>query len=506
MTGSLRKEREKPARCGASLAVRELTSVLPIVAGRVIYPLHERLLRRPTFAFARELERSQWLSPNDIRALQRRKLRALLRHARDNVPFYRRRFDDAGIDRDGDDPLEILRRLPLLDKTEIRASLGDMLWHQAPGGLFQTSTGGSTGEPLILYVDRRRQACDQAARIRSHRWFGARPGDRELYLWGSPIEKQRSEGVKRLRDALFNQRLLDAFNMSPERMDAYLDEWDRFQPVSLFGYPSSIVLLVDHARSRGRRLDTRCLRAVFVTGEVCCPRDREKIAAYFEVPVADGYGSRDAGFIAHECPEGRLHVTAENVLVEIVDDHRPVASGGQTSRPRVRRRDQDGSVREGPCGEIVITHLDAYAMPLIRYRTGDMGRLLPGRCSCGRGLPLMDVVQGRTTDFLYLPDGNTRHALSIIYPLRETPGVSRFRVVQHDDYSVVIEVVCDDRIARVTPEAVARRVRPVIGEHVPLDVRLVERIDPMASGKHRYVISHARPAIRGGQQQENVRA
>lgn len=496
MTGSLRKEREKPARCGASLAVRELTSVLPIVAGRVIYPLHERLLRRPTFAFARELERSQWLSPDDIRALQRRKLRALLRHARQNVPFYRRRFDDAGIDGDGDDPMKILQRLPLLDKTGIRASLGDMLWHQAPGGLFQTSTGGSTGEPLILYVDRRRQACDQAARIRSHRWFGARPGDRELYLWGSPIEKRRSEDVKRLRDALFNQRLLDAFNMSPERMDAYLDEWDRFQPVSLFGYPSSIVLLVDHARSRGRRLDTRRLRAVFVTGEVCDPRDREKIAAYFEVPVADGYGSRDAGFIAHECPEGRLHVTAENVLVEIVDDHRPVASGGQTSRPN----------REGPRGEIVITHLDAYAMPLIRYRTGDVGRLLPGRCSCGRGLPLMDVVQGRTTDFLYLPDGNTRHALSIIYPLRETPGVSRFRVVQHDDYSVVIEVVCDDRIARVTPEAVARRVRPVIGEHVRLDVRFVERIDPMASGKHRYVISHARPAIRGGQQQENVRA
>jgi phenylacetate-CoA ligase len=239
---------------------------------------------------------------------------------------------------------------------------------------------------------------------------------------------------------------------------------------------------------------------------VCYPRDREKIAAYFEVPVADGYGSRDAGFIAHECPEGRLHVTAENVLVEIVDDHRPVAAGGQTSRPRVRRPDRGGRVREGPRGEIVITHLDAYAMPLIRYRTGDVGRLLPGRCSCGRGLPLMDVVQGRTTDFLYLPDGNTRHALSIIYPLRETPGVSRFRVVQHRDYAVVIEVVCDDRIARVTPESVARRVRPVIGESVPLDVRLVERIDPMASGKHRYVISHAQPAIRGDPQGEGVRA
>jgi len=468
--------------------------VLRIVAGRVIYPLHERLLRRRTFAYERGLERSQWASPNEIRELQRRKLRALLRHAYDHIPFYRRRFRDAGIDTNFPDPLEALRRLPLLAKADIRASLSDMLWHDVPGGLFQTNTGGSTGEPLILYVDRRRQGYDQAARIRTHRWFGVRPGDRELYLWGSPIEKQRSAGVKRLRDALFNQRLLDAFNMATERMDAYLDEWDRFRPVCLFGYPSSIAMLVDHARSRGRRLNTRRLRAVFVTGEMCYPQDREKIAAYFGVPVADGYGSRDAGFIGHQCPQGRMHLTAENVFVEIIEKDQPVEVEDDTSRPK----------REGPCGEIVVTHLDAYGMPLIRYRTGDLGRLSPGRCCCGRGLPLMDLVKGRTTDFLYLPDGNVRHALSIIYPLRETPGISRFRVVQNDDYAVVIEVVCDERVARITAQSVSQRVRPVIGEQVPLEVRFVDRIDPAASGKHRYVISHARPATQPGSPPERV--
>ena len=110
----------------------------------------------------------------------------------------------------------------------------------------------------------------------------------------------------------------------------------------------------------------------------------------------------------------------------------------------------------------------------------------------------MDLVEGRTTDFLYLPDGNVRHALSIIYPLRETPGISRFRVVQNDDYAVVIEVVCDDRATRITPQSISQSVRPVIGEHVPLEVRFVDRIDPAASGKHRYVVSHARPAMQPG--------
>jgi len=455
----------------------ELRVVLRFAAGSLLFPLHERLLSRRTFAYARELESSQWLSPNDIHTLQRHKLRAVLHHSLENIPFYRRRFREAGVDENLSDIEAALHRIPMLDKSDIRESLDDMLWHDAPGGLFQTSTSGSTGEPLILYVDRRRQAYDQAARIRTHRWFDVRPGDRELYLWGSPIEKQRSSSVKRWRDALFNQRLVDAFNMSADRMDRYLDEWDRFRPDCLFGYPSSIALLVDHARSRGRRLDTRRLRAVFVTGEVCIPNDREKIADYFKVPVADGYGSRDAGFIAHQCSQGRMHVTAENVFVEIVENDRPVAVGEY--------------------GEIVVTHLDAYGMPLIRYRTGDHGRLLAGRCCCGRGLPLMDVVEGRATDFLYLPDGNVRHALSIIYPLREMPGISRFRVVQKDDYAVVVEIVCDNRVARVTPQSVRQRIRPVVGEQVSLDICFVDHIDPVASGKHRYVISHAGPAKAG---------
>ncbi len=454
------------------------------VVRRLAYPAHEALVRRSTFRFWRGLECSQWDSPVDLRATAARKLGDLFRHARDNIPFYRRRFEQAGLPDDPRDPSQALRDLPPLSKDEIRSSLGAMLWHSCPDGWFESNTGGSTGEPLTFYLDRRRQAFDQAARMRSHRWFGVQPGDRELYLWGSPIERQRRDTIKRLRDGFLNQRLLDAFNMSAATMDRYLDDWDRFRPVCLFGYPSSIARFVEHAAARKRRLSTSELRAVFVTGEVCLAEDRRLICEYFGVPVADGYGSRDAGFIAHQCPQGRMHVTAENVIVEILVEGRPAPPGGS--------------------GEIVVTHLDAYAMPLIRYRTGDIGRLVPGRCPCGRGLPLMDVVQGRVTDFLYLPDGNVRHALSIIYPLRELPGIRQFRVVQEPDFSIRVEVVCDDRAARITADAVARRVRPVMGDGIHIGVDLVDEIAPSASGKHRYVISHAKPATantRGGEVQ-----
>ncbi len=436
----------------------------------MILPVHERLVGRTTLADARSLEWSQWAAPDDLLGLQERKLRELLIHAHDRIPFYRRRLQDVGADPRRDDPRTVLARLPFLTKDEIRESRDELIWRDAPGGLFSHNTGGSSGEPLMFVIDRRRQGYDQAARIRTHRWFGVRQGDRELLLWGSPIERRNTDAIKSVRDFLLNQRLLDAFNMSPSRMDEFITRWNRFRPHALFGYPSSIAFFAEHIRARSAAIDTGNLRAVFVTGETLLPPDRELIASLFGVPVADCYGSREAGFIAHQCPLGAMHVTAENVIVEIADGLR-VLPIGET-------------------GEIVVTHLDAYAMPFIRYRTGDMGRLLPGRCSCGRGLPLMDVVAGRKTDFLHLPDGTVKHALSIIYPLRETPGVRRFRVTQHEDFAVTVDVVVDERIARITAESIRGRVRPVLGDQARIAVNLVDRIDEAASGKFRYVVSH----------------
>jgi phenylacetate-CoA ligase len=450
----------------------------------MVCPLHELLLRRPTFARLRELEWSQWTAPADLHTAQQHRLAALLRHAGSRTEFYRRRFFETGLnpaDIRPESARQALSALPLLDKATIRVHRDEMRWPGAPGGLFAQDTGGSTGEPLRFFFDRRRQACDQAARIRTHRWFGADVGDRELYLWGSPIEWTRTDRVKRFRDRLFNHRLLNAFEMSPPRMDAYLDELERYRPSCVFGYPSSLALLADHARRRGRRPSVPGLRAVFVTGEVCLDDDRRSIAEAFGVPVADGYGSREGGFVAHECPAGGFHVMNEHVVVEIVRDGVPVPDGEE--------------------GEIVLTHLEAYGMPFIRYRTGDVACLSPGRCACGRGLPLMGRVQGRSTDLLRLPDGTVRHALSIIYPLRAMEGVRQFRVVQEADFSTTVEVVLDQNRGAPFIDQISKAVRPVVGPGVALRVVPVDHILPGASGKHRYVVSHV-PAEQPGARRE----
>lgn len=451
--------------------------MIPAISRRLVWPLHERIVGRATLRYVAELEWSQYAAPDELRVLQGRKLRELLIHAHAKTAFHRQRFREAQVDPERDEPFDALRRLPSLTKHDIRTRCDDMTWREAPGGVFRHNTGGSTGEPLTFYFDRRRQGYDQAARIRTHRWFGVDHGDRELFLWGSPIEWSRTDSVKRVRDALFNHRLLSAFDMSPERMDDYLDQIECFRPACLFGYPSSIALLVRHAVSRGRTLNVPALRAVFVTGEVCHPPDRQAIESYFGVPVADGYGSREAGFIGHECPQGGMHVTAENVIVEVLRDGAPVSAG--------------------EVGELVITHLDAYAMPMIRYRSGDVGRLLTGRCPCGRGLPRMEVVGGRATDFLHLPDGTVKHALSAIYAMRSLPDVRRFRIHQSKDYAIHVSVVASDEPTTTLCENAIEGLRRAIGGGVPIDVAFVDDIPAVGSGKFRYVTSDVAPGVFG---------
>ena len=444
----------------------------PALVRHLVYPLHEWLCGRSTFADLGTLEKTQWLSPDELGDLQASKLQQLLRHAYDNCPYYRRVFDQAYVDPATNRPRDTLARLPLLDKSTIRAHREDMAWHDAPGGVHESVTGGSTGEPLRFRFDRRRQGFDKAARMRTHRWFGVEVGDREVYLWGSPLEIGAQDRIKSWRDRLTNEKLLSAFDLTPERMDAYLDTIARYDPACVFGYPSSLLLLCEHGSKRGRMVRPRSLRVVFATGEVLDEVQRRVIEEYFAVPVANGYGSREAGFIAHDCPRGSMHVTDENVIVEIIEE---------AGRP----------AQDGACGEIVVTHLDAYAMPLIRYRTGDVGRRIAGGCACGRGLSRMEIVGGRRTDHLVASDGRMMHGLSLIYVLREMEHVERFQIRQNASGGVEVLVVPAGAFDQADRHRIADGARALLGDAMKLTVQLVDHLEVRPSGKFRCVTSQA---------------
>jgi len=460
---------DTPARTGTGTA--PATGLYTRFTAGVVFPLHESLKRHTTVAVRRGLDRSQWWAPDQLQALQLQRLRALLQHAGTQVPYYADLFRRTGFDPAAVQSLDDLQRLPLLTKTEIRAHTEDLKSRQAQG-LARFNTGGSSGEPLIFFIGRERVSHDVAAKWRATRWWGVDIGDPEIVVWGSPIELGSQDRVRALRDKLLRTELLPAFAMSQAKLDGMLQTIRRRRPRMLFGYPSALSHMARHAEQRGQRMDDLGIRVAFVTSERLYDEQRAAIERVFGCPVANGYGGRDAGFIAHQCPHGGMHITAEDILVEIVD------AQGQVLPP-------------GQAGEIVVTHLATRDFPFIRYRTGDVAVLDTARCPCGRGLPLLKEIQGRSTDFVVAADGTVMHGLALIYVLRDMPGVQGFKIVQHTLQRTEVQVVAGPGFdAAVQPAAVVQAFRRRLGAAVQVDVNLVTEIAPEKSGKFRYVVSH----------------
>lgn len=457
---------------------RTRASLYTRVAADVLFPLHERVKRHSTVRRLHALEESQWWPPERIAVRQAETLRAFLADIAANVPYYGALFRDRHLDPQAADAAATLAQLPLLAKADIRANRDAMVARDARD-LKRYNTGGSSGEPLVFFIGKERSSHDVAAKWRATRWWGVDIGDPELVVWGSPIELKSQDRLRALRDRMMRSRLFPAFDMSPARLDALLASLAADPPRMVFGYPSALSHIATHAAMRGVRLDGHGIAVAFVTSERLYDDQRRRIERAFGCPVANGYGARDAGFIAHECPAGGMHICAEDIVVEIVD--------------------RDGrAVPAGTAGEIVVTHMATRDFPFVRYRTGDVGALGTAPCACGRGLPLLAEIEGRTTDFVVAQDGTVMHGLALIYSVRDLPGVERFRIVQHARDHTEVELVTSADYPADADERIRADFRARLGAGVTVSVNHVAAIAAEASGKYRYVVSN----VRGGGERE----
>jgi phenylacetate-CoA ligase len=244
----------------------------------------------------------------------------------------------------------------------------------------------------------------------------------------------------------------------------------------VFGYPSALSLIARHAQSSGQRLDDLGVKVVFVTSERLYDEQRVAIEQGFGARVANGYGARDAGFVAHECPHGAMHISAEDLIVEIVDP---------AGRP----------LPPGSIGEIAVTHLATRDFPFVRYGTGDVASLDDTPCACGRGLPALTRIQGRTTDFVVARDGTVMHGLALIYTVRDLPGVQKFKIIQHDRDRTEVQIVASPAFAEEHERRIVRDFKARLGRDVAIDVTRVEDIPPEPTGKYRYVVSRVSATI-----------
>jgi phenylacetate-CoA ligase len=437
----------------------------------VLFPVHERIKKHNSVALRKEMESSQWWDERRLRELQLARLRQLLMRAQQHVPYYRNLFSEIHFNPQDVQSLDDLARLPLLDKAAIRANT-DALKSEDARGLARFNTGGSSGEPLIFFIGKERVSHDVAAKWRATRWWEVDIGDPEIVVWGSPIELGAQDRMRAVRDRMLRTRLLPAFEMSEAKLHGFVKDIRSRRPKMLFGYPSALSHIARHADAMGMRMNDLGIRVAFVTSERLYDEQRKQISKTFGCPVANGYGGRDAGFIAHECPKGGMHITAEDIIVEIVNT-------------------EGVALPAGEAGEIVVTHLATNDFPFIRYRTGDIGTLDTRACSCGRGLPMIREIQGRSTDFVVAQDGTVMHGLSLVYILRDLPEVRAFKIIQESLDLTRVLVVPENTLSPDLASRIEKGFKARLGQGAAINVESVSEIPKEKSGKFRYVVSKA---------------
>jgi phenylacetate-CoA ligase len=396
--------------------------------------------------------RAARLRPDQLEALSRQRLTGMLRTAA-RLPFYRQRLDAAGV---GDDDLmmelcpdQVLEALAPVTKAELREAGGDVLL----GGRVRpewrsSSSSGSTGEPFRVYYDPRAWATLKIlVKLRARSACGTRATDRVALLDAVPPSER---GVRP------GGRVTKISILQPAAQVAA--ELAAFAPDTIYGLPSALLEAGEELRCRGARLH---VRRIFTSGELLRPAVRHAIADAFAAPVYDVYGSSETKEIAWECPAGGMHINADVVRLEVLDEaNRPVPRGVE--------------------GNLVASLLVNRAMPLLRYRIGDRGSLRAERCECGHPFPLLGVVTGRRADMLVLEGGHRVSPYALTCALERVEDVLRYQVTQLEPARLRVRAILDGDADR---KQVAGRIRSVIRVEVaPFLETEVEFVDRLPTG------------------------
>lgn len=414
-----------------------------------------------------QLKRNTRRKRSELVVLQKRKLRAIVRHAYENVRFYHRLLKSRDIQPRDIESFDDLSKLPLVTKKEVQENIDDMISSRVDlSKCVRMKTSGSTGVPLTILKERDDLNFQHAVSLRQSLECGERLRDKVIQIrWtGSASAQERAYNPQRpfyeKLGFLRNEWIL-ADRVSLESIVNFMSV---YKPDVIVSYPAILQLLA------GRLRNTIHPRLVFSTAEILGRQTRALIEGSFDTNVIDSYGCVEAGDIAWECPETHdgYHMNIDSVVVEVVKDEETVAAGEE--------------------GEIVVTNLFNYAMPFIRYKLGDVGSLRCGECSCGRTLPLMHGLSGRSNDFIVLPDGR-RLPPWFFWNMIDYAGVSGFRIVQERIDLIRIWLRAPKVYDKNQVERTMAGLRSVFGEGVSTMIEIVDEIPRDNTGKLRNVTS-----------------
>lgn len=408
-------------------------------------------------------EAQSW-SDEQKREWSLRRLRAVVRSAARTSSFYRERFRSIGFDAESDFTFEDYAQLPVLERADVAAHMQEMLNAEVNAAERRLDgTGGSTGTPLQYVSGPEERGWRLSGQEFFLEYLGVPRGVRVAYLWGHHIDqKERTQWRERVRDTLTNRRWYDCFRLSPELLLRYHEDMQRYRPACLTSYASALDSLAGVLLERGLKADYPSGR-IITGGEKLWSHQRERVEAAFAAPVHEQYGSREAGLIAMQLdPRRNLDFTIDfaNAFVE----------------PAFAATDAD----------ILLTKLHADAMPMLRYRMGDVGRFNED-ARPGQPAFVLHEVLGRTLDKLRLPDGRWLHGIGIPHLMKDFP-LREFQIRQNEDYSVDVLVVPNGELRQESADQIVSVLRQNL-PGLPLQLTRVDAVPRTRANKWRPVVS-----------------
>lgn len=439
--------------------------------------IHSTRYGRTFKKYLRSLLDSQWFDQEEIYKYQNERLRKIIRHSYNTVPYYRRIMDQRGLLPADIQTISDLAKLPILEKDDIRQNYYDLLSSTVPRkNLGYGSTSGTTGSPLSVAWDRRMQTFNNAVDWRQKYWGGVKYGCRIALLLGRAIvHPGRSKPPYWQVNHIHKQLWLSAFHMGPETLPAYYNRLLRFRPDAIEGYPSSVYLLASYLVATGKTLPAK---AVFVSSEPLHDFQRKEIEKAFECQVYDYYGSAERVVFATQCSKSTgLHLNFEYGISELIsDDGRSIFLG---------QSNHSGE------GSLIATSLWNTGMPLLRYRLGDTISLKGKSCPCGRSMPLINPVHTKWEDCIVRADGSVLSPSALTHPFKTIGGIAKSQIIQRTTKSVDVLIVEADSLSDKDILKLRQELSKRLGNGIEINIEKVSNIPLGPNGKFRWVINES---------------
>jgi phenylacetate-CoA ligase len=417
-----------------------------------------------------EFEKIEWYTEGELKEYQNEKLRLLIRHCYENVPYYREIMDKNRLTPTDIRSVNDLPKLPILTREEIRNEFPLLMAKNCKRSqLILGHTSGTTGSPLEFFYDKQICFIKNVVDWRQKKWAGINPGDKLALFLGRvvvPVTQKKPPFWRSNR--ILNHLFFSSFHLSVENLDKYVDKLEQFQPKAIEAYPSTAYILARFLLSRNK---TQPLKAVFTSSETLFPQQREAIEKAFECKIFDFYGLAERVVFATECQahEGH-HLNMDFGVTEIL------AKDGQPASL-------------GEMGRVVGTGLHNYCMPLIRYQTSDISAIKLKRCTCGRGFPLMEDVTTKDEDIVTTKDGRLISSSILTHPFKPMHNVTESQIIQEDREHIRIKIVRRPTYEEKDTRYLLEEFRKRVGGDTKIEIEFVESIPRTQAGKFRWVIS-----------------